>query len=170
MDVEKWTKQFGLKVLDKIEDNVAAVVAGVIIFIGSALCIIFWKWLKTEHTITTYGFVWVTAVFLVGGLPALIFWLFKKKKQRIKYREDEDISVVLENKLRELEGQKKNQIPIDFRIWDKKLNLMVGSTKKLLPKMLETDNTWKIKSQGGNFMTIIREDSVSTVIKNYYKR
>lgn len=165
MDIEVLIKKFFLKVLKKIEDHLASVVAGGLIL----LCIIFWRWLKTEHSLTTYGWVWVSAVFLVGGLPTSIFWFLRKGKQRILYREDEEISVVLENKLRELEGQKKNQIPIDFRIWDKKLHLMVGSAKKLLPKVLEEDKTWKIKSQSGNFMTIIREDPRVAILKKLNK-
>ena len=166
MDIKEWTKQFWLKVLKKIEDHVVAVVAGVIISIGSVLCVIFWGWLKATHSLTMYGWAFVTLLLIVGLLPISIFWLRKQTKRRILYREDGEILIVLEDKLRDLESQKKSQIRIDFRIWDRKLSLAKGRAQKLLPQVVEKDKTWEVKSRSGNAMTIRRKQYTFTVGPN----
>jgi hypothetical protein len=152
--------------LDKLAENLAAWIATVVGAALIALCVYFWSWLKTEHSLRTYGWMWVVGVSVVGGLPALILWFLGKKRPDILYRDHEEISVVLRSKLRKYDGQKKNEILIDFRLCDTKWGFPKGSAKRLLPALVEEDKTWRIKDSGGNAMTIIREDPRVTVLKH----
>lgn len=123
------------------------------------------KWLLFEHSLEMVGWMWILSLLIASGLAVAIIWLYKKTKRRILYREDGEILIMLESKLRELESEKKSQIPIDFRIWDRKLSLVKGKAEELLPQVVETDETWKIKKKSGNVMTIIRDDPVGRAIK-----
>ena len=143
----KLIKQFCIKVFNKITDNLATVIALGLI----SLFLIFWKWLLKQHTITTYGLVWICSIMIISICPIFILLLLQKRKQEIIYTNDGDISQVIENQLRKLENQKHNQIAIDFRIWDKKLKLIKGSTKRILPQVLKDDHIWKIKKQSENY-------------------
>ncbi len=149
----KLIKQFCLRVFNKITDNLAKVVALGLI----SLSIIFWKWLLKQHTITTYGLVWIFSLMIISIIPIFTLLLLQKRKQKILYTNDGDISQVIENQLRKIKNLEYNQIAIDFRIWDKKLKLIKGSTKRMLPQVLKEDHIWKIKNQSENYMTIISE-------------
>jgi hypothetical protein len=128
------------------------------------------NWLLAKHSLEMYGWMWAAAVLMVGGLPIFIFWLLKKKEPRILYREDKEILVVLENKLRQYERQNQNEILLDFRECDRKWCFPKGSARRLLPPLLGKDKTWKIKHMGGNAMTIIREDPRVALLKHLEKK
>jgi hypothetical protein len=123
------------------------------------------NWLLSEHSLEMDGWMWVVSILIVGILPLFIFWICKKLNRKVLYREGGEILVVLEDKLRDLERQEKNQVRIDFRLWDKKLSLTKGSAERLLPQLVDKDTTWRIKNRSGNAMTIIRDDPRATVLK-----
>jgi hypothetical protein len=130
-------------------------------------------WLLSKHSIGMLGWMWVASVLIVGALPIFVFWLCKKMRRRILYRNDEEISVVLEHKLRKYANQKQNEILIDFRECDRKWHFPKGSAQRLLPLIVEKDKTWRIKSKSGNSMTIIREapeEKVKKTLESYYKK
>ena len=129
MDIKGRIKEFCFKVLNKIEDHLATVVASGLILIVTILCIIFWEWVKTKHSLEMYGWMWTVDVFTLGALPIFIFWLLQKKDPKISYRKDEEILVVLENKLTKYELQKQNEILIDFRLCDRKWRFPKGSAQ-----------------------------------------
>jgi len=165
----KSIKRFCSKVLNRIEERLANVAAGILILVVPGLCIIFWKWLKTKHSLAMYGFLWIAVPFVLICVPFFMFWLLKKKAT-ILYREDNEILVVLENKLRGYEHQSQNEILIDFRSCDRKWGFPKGSAQRLLPSLVEKDRTWRIRSSGGNAMTIIREDPRVAVLRNLNKK
>jgi len=115
------------------------------------------NWLLSEHPAKMSGWMWVASLLIVGILPVFIFWLCSKMRQRVLYREDKEIVVVLEDKLRKYECGKQNQILIDFRECDRKWRFPKGSAQRLLPSVVQKDKTWKIKSSSGNAMTITRD-------------
>ena len=121
MDIKGCIKKFCFKILNSIADHLATVIAASLIL----LCIILWRWLTTKHSLEMYGFLWIAVAFLLIGLPLFIFWLLKKQP-RILYREDQEILVVLESKLRRYEHQNQNEILIDFRSCDRKWRLAKG--------------------------------------------
>ncbi len=158
----KLIKQFCLNVFKKITDNLATVVALGLI----SLSIVFWKWLLKQYTITAYGLVWIIFIMIIIICPIFVLILIQKRKQKILYTNDGDIFQVIENQLRKLENQEHNQIAIDYRIWDKKLKLNKGSTKRLLLQVLKEDHIWKIKKQSENYMTIINEPAEFELLEN----
>jgi len=122
-------------------------------------------WLLSEHSLEMDGWMWVVLILIVGILPLFIFWICKKLSRKVLYHEEGEILVVLEDKLRDLERQEKNQVRIDFRLWDKKLGLVKSKAKKLLPQVVQKDKIWRIKDKSGNAMTIIRDDPRVAVMK-----
>src|SRR4030042_5338142 len=104
------------KIMAWFGNHLFAAILGVVITssITVSVIIIFWKWLKTKHSLEMYGFLWIVVVFVLIVLPLFIFWLLKKKKMRIQYHKDNEILVVLEHKLREYDRQNKNEILLDF--------------------------------------------------------
>ena len=70
MDIVERTKRFSLKVLDKIEDRLAAVVVGVILLVFLGLCSIFWGWAKSKRSLEMYGWTWLLISFLFVFLCA----------------------------------------------------------------------------------------------------
>jgi hypothetical protein len=150
----------------KIADSLVAKMAGLVVACLAALVAVFWKWLMTEHSLQMYGGMWAAVALALGGLPVGIVCVIARKRQRILFHNDEDISVVIEHRLREYDGQSRNEILMDFRVCDVKWHLKRGSAKRLLPSLVGKDTTWRIKNRGDDTMTIIREDPRVAILKH----
>jgi hypothetical protein len=57
-------KKFGLRIWDKIEDNLAGYIALFIIAISLAALLFLREWSSTKHTLGLYGGVWLLLLFL----------------------------------------------------------------------------------------------------------
>ncbi|MHC4630662.1 MAG: hypothetical protein ACYS9C_05260 [Planctomycetota bacterium] len=148
-------KKFCLRIWDKIEDHLAKYISGLIIAFFTIALIILRKWLAAKHSLKMYGWLWILILFTLVSVPVLIFWLLKRRK--ILYEEDGDVKVVLEEQLERLTRLSKDTVRIDYRIWDKKLSLKKGSTKRFLKHILaKFENIWCIDSEGENTMNIVR--------------
>ena len=80
MDVVGWTKSFCLKVWSKIEDRLAGIVAGIVLFVAATLCVVFSKWATAKHPIETYGFVWDVAVAIL--IVLMLYFIRSKMLER----------------------------------------------------------------------------------------
>src|SRR4030043_496660 len=84
MDIRGRIKKFCFKVLNKIEDHLAKVVAGGLILIGSTLCVIFWKWLKSKQTLELYSWEWLLFLLIFFSLLFNLIGSIVLNKGRLK--------------------------------------------------------------------------------------
>lgn len=145
-------------ICDKLMDHIAAAVIAVVLPLTATLAVVFWGWLKTDHTLETRGWSWVAGVMVIGIVPALIVWRDTRKEPSIRYHDEGDIRIVIERRLRDYDRQGRNEILMDFRVCDRKWKFPEGSSKRLLPTLVEKDRTWAIKNAAAEMMTIIRAD------------
>lgn len=134
MDMKEWTKRFGLKVLNRVEDHVVAVVAGVIILVGSALCVIFWEWLRSKQTLEFYSGVWL--LFLLIFLFLLVFSVRSIVLNKGRLKNAGDITSGIDNWFNShIDGASPiiQNRPYYFANIEKDLNLERGSSVKYLP-------------------------------------
>ena len=61
MDMLGRSKEFFFKICNKIEDRLAGLVAAGITAMAVVVCVVFWEWAKTKHSLETYGWLWVLA-------------------------------------------------------------------------------------------------------------
>jgi MFS family permease len=136
MDIIEWIKKFCFKILNKIADHLATVIAAGIILIFSTLCIIFREWAKTKHSLETFGWLWVLIFLAISGLPILLFLLITKKPWKPVYTGEDDVKNMLELRFREFSGISrgifKPRLTIRFTLSDKISNVKNGSSKKYL--------------------------------------
>lgn len=134
MYIKEWTKRFLLKVLSKIEDHVVAIIAGVIISIGSVLCIVSWEWLKSKQTIELYS--GVCLLFLLIFLFLLIYFIRNVVLNKGSLKNVGDITSVIDNWFnKNIDGAAPivQNRPYYVANLEKDLRLKRGSSLKYLP-------------------------------------
>ena len=134
MNIKEWTKQFWFKVLNKIEDHVAAVMAGVIISIISVLYVIFGGWLKSTHSLTIYGWVWLLLLLILLFLTAYFIYHTLREKARLK--NEHDIINAIDYWFKEDDSygaSVEKDVNYYFSYLEKDLNLTRGSSRRYLP-------------------------------------
>lgn len=134
MDIRGRIKKFCFKVLNKIEDHLAKVVAGGLILIGSTLCVIFWKWLKSKQTLELYSWEWL--LFLLIFLFLLVYFIRSIVLNKGRLKNACDITSGIENWFnRNIDGAAPiiQNRPYYFANLEKDLNLKRGSSLKYLP-------------------------------------
>ncbi len=143
----KWFKDFIGRVKDKIIDHLAAVVASGIIAIIVILCAIFLEWLKAEHSLEMFGFLWffVSLVFLAF----LIYSLYSVSHHLVKIKEPDDIRNILSKWWRHCTDQcPQKEFTLYFAAIDRKEKLKKGSAKKYLSEIITKDEEWSIVRTG----------------------
>lgn len=129
----EWIKQFGLKVWNEIENNLAKYIAGIIIVIFLAVCLLLWEWSLTKHSLKLYGFIWLFLSIL--SIVLIFHFLLSVFRFRGRLKDPNDIETALEDWF--LHGQYgtsvENNVPYYFYVVEKSLNLKRGSSKIYLP-------------------------------------
>ncbi len=134
MDIKEWIAQFWLKVLNKIEDHVAAVIAGVIISISTVICVFFYGWMKTTHSLTMYGWAWL--LFLLVVLFLIFYFLYNTLREKGRLKNEHDILNAIDSWFTEGDGYGESverNVNYYFSCLEKDLNLRRGSSKRYLP-------------------------------------
>lgn len=136
MEVMEWLKQFSRRVLSKIVDHLAHVVAGFAVVAALALSAIFWRWLTSKHSLSISGWLWVLMFLLISSLPILSFWLTTKKPWKPVYTDEGDIKSIIELEFREFSGVAggiyKPRLTIRFDLFDRISKVKTGSSKRHL--------------------------------------
>ena len=157
MDIRGWTKNFLLKVLNKIEEHVATVLAGAIFLIGSVLCIVFWEWAKTEHSLELYGWVWLSISLLF--LLLLIYSLYSVCGKFRRIKEPSDVRNALSKWWRHCTDQcPQKEFALYFAAIDRKEKLKRGSAKKYLREIIVNRGNWSIVREGSKTLAVRRKE------------
>jgi len=92
------------------------------------------NWLVAQHSLGFYGWAWILIPLFITVLSILIFWLLTK--QKILYKDEEDIRNMLEQWFRKFStnyrGRPKPNLTINFALCDKINHLNKGSSEKYL--------------------------------------
>ena len=112
---------------------------------------------------------WVIVLFGSGGIIVTLFgWFYRtylkdllvflfSKKQPI-YTEEGSIKTVLKSELFRLTGSEDNlHITIDYRNWDRELNIEKGGTKRYFKTVLSEFDIWSIEDEGEDNILIVRD-------------
>lgn len=144
----KWFKDFINRVKDKIIDHLATVVASGLITITVILCLIFWEWLKAEHSLEMCGFLWLLV--LLVSLTSLIYCLYTVSHHLRKIKDPADIRNILSNWWRRCPERcaRLNEFTLSFSSIDRKEILKKGSAKEYLPEIITKDEEWSIVRTG----------------------
>jgi hypothetical protein len=149
----KWLKDSSKKVLRKIEDHIATVIAGVVIAIILALGAFFWEWLKTKHSLEIPGWVLVLTTVLIALLPTLLYRQFTKL--RVLYKKEEDIKNILQMWSRQkFTGYWHIEENVYFDTIDKDKHLPKGSAAKFLPDIVRKNPHCNILNMGDSTMLV----------------
>jgi hypothetical protein len=142
MDIKGRIKKFCFKAF--IEDPLATVVKGGLILIVPTLCIIFWKWLTTKHSVEFYGLIWLLLSLAYVFLFVHFVYIMFDKVRRIK--DPEDVRNVLKKWWRHTREQCPDQMEFTlyFSLIDKKERLRKGSSKKYLREIVIEDKIWRV--------------------------
>ena len=149
----KWIKTFCLEILSKVKEHVAAAIASVLVVLILTIFLVFEEWVKTEHSVTLYGWEWIAVAILTALLPFLVVWLLT----RPKYKNKEDIKNVLSAYLRHCTNNNPTQ-ENTFRLneVDKLQRLKKGSSKKYFKDVINETNGWGIINEGNNTIRVKR--------------
>jgi len=168
MKIKEQIKKFSTKVRDKIEDHLATVVAGGIILICSTLCIIFWEWLKTKHSLEMYGWLWILIFLAISGLSILLFLLITKKQWKPDYTDEIDIKNSLsqwfQTNVKPQLGANGFQYTMNFSNSDQSLGLPSGSTKRYIENVVKEFEGWQTKNKGEDTIVIFHDVPLKNTI------
>ena len=134
MNFINWIKSFGIKVLSKIEDRFAMVVASAFVIIIGALCLFFWDWIKTKHSLELHGWMWLILSTVFVGLVSHFLCVVLKYAGKIKNPSDVKGAItewINNGGYIYFEVEKDRQY--SFSNVDKELNIRRGSSQKYLP-------------------------------------
>ncbi len=155
----KWIKNFCLEILNKVKEHIATVIASILIGLILTILLIFKEWVKAEHSVKLYGWVWIAVVILIALLPFLISWLFT----RPKYKNEEDVKNVLSAYLRHCTNDNPTQEnTFRLNVVDRLQKLKRGSAKKYFKDVINETNSWSIINEGDNTIRVKR-DSIQNV-------
>ena len=169
MNKIEWIKKFFLKVLNKIEDHLATVVAGGIILILSTLRIFFWKWLCAPHSLQFSGWLWVLIFLGISIIPAVSVFLIirrRTRKRRQVLTDDTDIKNSLRQWFRQYDRKSKDpwaeattdyQLTVNFSDLDQKLSLSPSSTKRHIEDVVKEFDGWRTKNKGDDTIVIFHD-------------
>jgi ABC-type multidrug transport system fused ATPase/permease subunit len=160
-----WLLSFLRKIKDEIEGRIVKVIASVIIIVVLASCVIFWEWLKAQHSLQLFGWLWVLIVLAISMIPALLVFLINRQRSKQIgecHTDDKDIT----NKLKEWFSQYterrfsirgRQEETINFSDLDKELNLARGSTKRHIAYVVKGFPGWGTKDKGKDTIVIFRQ-------------
>ena len=155
----EWIKNFCLEILNKFKEHIAAAIAGVLIALILTILLVFKEWVKAEHSVKLYCWLWIAVVILIALLPFLISWLFT----RPKYKNEEDVKNVLSAYLRHCTNDKPIQEnTFRFNAVDKLQKLKKGSSKKYFKDVINETIGWSIINEGNNTIRV-KKDSIQNV-------
>jgi hypothetical protein len=133
MNIKEWTKGFSLNVLNKIKGHIETAVASFIITVGSVLCVIFWKWATSKHSIEFFGWIWV--LLCVWGLLLVVYFIWGIVEKFGRLKNPGDVVGAIEDWFAENEigDMPQTNTQYFFSGVEKSLNLKRGSSKIYLP-------------------------------------
>jgi len=122
-------------------------------------------WLISEHSLETYGLVWIAIIFGIIFLSAMTFWLIIRESKKKKLTDETDIQNELNDwwekdkpimHERRAYGTPQSEFVIHCSSVDKSRSLKKGSAAKFLPGVIEDDDAYYIKSKGKETIVVQR--------------
>ena len=169
MDIVGRSKEFLFKICSKIEDRLADLLAGVILATAVVVCVVFWEWAKTKHSLETYGWLWILAstVFLF----LMVYSLRSALQHKGRLRDPGDIISTIDAWLADGDQQ---SYPVDlgtpnsFRALEKELHLRRGSSLKYLPMCaLKHDYAFEMGHETFTLKRLTRDNDPRDIIQEY---
>ncbi len=153
----RWIKNRAKRIWTKIENHLIRYIAWFILAALISMCYVFWEWLKSIHTFELLGFYWILIFLVISLTPILLVLVFQFFKKQFIYKEEGSIKTVLKENLRRLtDGDKLHEI-IDYRNWDRELNIKKGGTKRYFKTVLSEFDVWSIDDEGEDIICIGRD-------------
>ena len=172
MDVAGWIKRFFFKICSKIEDRLAAYIASGIIIVVLVICIVFWEWIKTKHSLEVYGWLWVLISVVI--LFLVVFFFRSMLNDRGRLKNPRDIVSAINAWFADGDHQMypvNLGIPHSFSTLEKELYLKQGSSLKYLPMCALTHGyVFEMGHKTFTLKKLTRDNDPREVFEKYYGR